>query len=149
MNVHLRYLAGRASAGLITRREFVGRAAALGLTAAAANLMLSQRVLADGPKKGGTIRIGVQGGSTTDSLDPALAANQVPLLVGRLSHLRLLHHILQLRLQLGHLVVDLGLALHQPDPLGVARFLLLLSVAKDLFDEYDEVFVCVCVRAYS
>lgn len=84
MNDHLRYLAGRASAGLITRREFVGRAAALGLTATAANLMLSQRVLADGPKKGGTIRIGVQGGSTTDSLDPALAANQVPLLVGRL-----------------------------------------------------------------
>ena len=76
MNDHLRYLAGRASAGLITRREFVGRAAALGLTATAANLMLSQRVLADGPKKGGTIRIGVQGGSTTDSLDPALAANK-------------------------------------------------------------------------
>ncbi len=84
MNDQLNYWAGRVSAGIMSRREFMGRAAALGLTAVAASTMLSQRVLADGPKKGGTIRVGLQGGSTTDSLDPALAANQVPLMVGRL-----------------------------------------------------------------
>ncbi len=84
MKDQLNYLAGRVSAGLMSRREFMGRAAALGLTAAAANTLLSTRVMADGPKKGGTIRMGVQGGSTTDSLDPALAANQTPLLVGRM-----------------------------------------------------------------
>ncbi|WP_146346829.1 ABC transporter substrate-binding protein [Phaeobacter marinintestinus] len=84
MKDQLHYLSGLVNAGRMSRREFMGRAAALGLTAAAASTFMSSAVMAAGPKKGGTIRMGLQGGSTTDSLDPALAANQVALMVNRL-----------------------------------------------------------------
>ncbi|MEM8731681.1 MAG: ABC transporter substrate-binding protein [Pseudomonadota bacterium] len=84
MKDQLSYYARRVSAGLMSRREFLGRAAALGLTAAAANSFLAHAVRAEGPKKGGTLKMGLQGGATTDSLDPALAANQVALMVTRL-----------------------------------------------------------------
>ena len=77
MNKELDYLSKRVAKGLMTRREFTGRAAALGMTAAMASSMLATAVHAEGPKKGGTLKIGAQGGSTTDSLDPALAANFV------------------------------------------------------------------------
>ena len=84
MKDQLDYYARRAALGLMSRREFVGRAMALGMTAAMANTMLAGAVRAAGPQSGGTMRIGLQGGATTDSLDPATAANQVPLMVGRL-----------------------------------------------------------------
>ncbi len=80
MKDELEYLSKRAARGLMSRREFVGRAMALGLTAAAANTMLASAVRAEGPQKGGTLRMGLQGGSTTDSMDPALATNQVGLM---------------------------------------------------------------------
>lgn len=83
MNDKLTYWAGRVTSGKMTRREFVSRAAALGVTAAAANTMLTTAVHAAGPVKGGTIRMGIQGGSTTDSLDPALATNSVATQVSR------------------------------------------------------------------
>ena len=83
MTDQLDYLKVRAALGRITRREFMGRAAALGVSAAAANLMLAEAVRAAGPQKGGTIRMGLQGGSTTDSLDPALSTNQVALMLIR------------------------------------------------------------------
>ena len=83
MNNELKYLSQQVTRGLMTRRDFIGRAAALGVTAVAANTMLATASRA-APQKGGTIKIGVQGGATTDSMDPALAANQVPLLVGRM-----------------------------------------------------------------
>ncbi|UYV37783.1 ABC transporter substrate-binding protein [Rhodobacteraceae bacterium D3-12] len=84
MTDQLDYLKVRAAMGRITRREFMGRAAALGVTAAAANVMLAGAVRAAGPQKGGTLRMGLQGGSTTDSLDPALATNQVALMLNRI-----------------------------------------------------------------
>ena len=84
MKDQLNYYASRAALGLMGRREFIGRAAALGVSAAFANTLLSSAVQAAGPQKGGTLRIGLQGGATTDSMDPALAANQVPLMVGRM-----------------------------------------------------------------
>lgn len=84
MKQQLAYLASRVTAGLMSRREFLGRAAALGVTAAAANSLLASRVMAQGPQKGGTIRAGIQGGSTTDSLDPALGTNSVATQVIRL-----------------------------------------------------------------
>ncbi|MEM8740482.1 MAG: ABC transporter substrate-binding protein [Pseudomonadota bacterium] len=80
----LTYLGRRVAMGAITRRHFLGRASMLGLTAAAANTALAQAVRAAGPQKGGTIKMGLQGGSATDSLDPALATNQVALMVTRL-----------------------------------------------------------------
>ncbi|MFK7762191.1 MAG: ABC transporter substrate-binding protein [Roseobacter sp.] len=78
MDNELKYLSKRVTKGLMTRREFVGRAAALGVTAAVANTMLADAAHAAGPVKGGTIRMGIQGGESTNSLDPALAASTVP-----------------------------------------------------------------------
>jgi peptide/nickel transport system substrate-binding protein len=78
MNDQLKHLSDRVTKGLMTRREFVGRAAALGVTAAVANSFLAQAARAEGPVKGGTIRMGIQGGESTNSLDPALAASMVP-----------------------------------------------------------------------
>ena len=84
MKDQLNYYAKRAALGLMSRREFVGRAMALGVSAAFANTLLATAVRAAGPQKGGTMRMGLQGGSTTDSMDPALATNQVALMTIRL-----------------------------------------------------------------
>lgn len=84
MTDQLHYLAARVTAGRMSRRAFFGRAAALGISAAAANFALSSAAIAAGPQKGGTIRMGIQGGSTSDSLDPALATNSVALGLVRL-----------------------------------------------------------------
>lgn len=83
MKDQLEYYSKRVTKGLMTRREFVSRAAALGVTAAVANTMLAKTVRAEGPKKGGVFRMATQGGSTTDSLDPALSTNTTSLQVGR------------------------------------------------------------------
>jgi peptide/nickel transport system substrate-binding protein len=58
--------------GRISRREFLGRAAALGASAALMSTMIGQieALAAETPVKGGTLRLGLGGGSTTDSLDP-------------------------------------------------------------------------------
>jgi peptide/nickel transport system substrate-binding protein len=81
MNDELRFLARQAARGRMDRRAFLGRASALGLSAAAANLMLTQAARAEGPVKGGLLRAGVSGGESTNSLDPALAASEVPFMV--------------------------------------------------------------------
>ena len=84
MNDELRYLLARTVQGNYNRRAFLGRAAAFGVTAAAANTLLASAVRAQGAVKGGTIKIGLQGGESTNSLDPALAASQVPYSVLRM-----------------------------------------------------------------
>lgn len=78
MNEQLRYMLARAAAGKMDRRAFVGRAAALGVAGATANTLLSKAALAQGPRAGGHLTMGLQGGESTNSLDPALAASQVP-----------------------------------------------------------------------
>ncbi len=57
--------------GTISRREFMGRALAMGATVAMASTLASGTLKAATAKKGGRLRIGTAGGSTTDSLDPA------------------------------------------------------------------------------
>jgi peptide/nickel transport system substrate-binding protein len=57
--------------GKITRREFIARVAAFGLTAAVSPALLATPVKAATPQKGGRLKLGMAGGSTTDSLDPA------------------------------------------------------------------------------
>lgn len=79
MNDQLKHLSDRVTKGLMTRREFVGRAAALGVTAALANSFLAQAARAEGPVRGGTIKIGSVGGESTNTQDPALAASEVPI----------------------------------------------------------------------
>jgi len=87
MNDHLKNLSNQVTSGLMTRREFVASAAALGVTAAAANSMLAGAAQAEShgaPVAGGTFRMGLPGGESTNTQDPALWASQVPLAIGRL-----------------------------------------------------------------
>jgi peptide/nickel transport system substrate-binding protein len=56
--------------GKLTRRDFMTRAAAMGMTIAAATT-LWERTAKAAPAKGGHLRLGLAGGSTTDSLDPS------------------------------------------------------------------------------
>ncbi len=84
MNTEFDYLLKRAARGMMSRREFVGRASALGISAALANTLLASAAQAQEPVKGGVIRAGVSGGESTNSLDPALAASPAPFAVSML-----------------------------------------------------------------
>ena len=83
MNDQIKYLQSRVAAGKLSRRAFLGKAGALGVSALAANTMLAEAVRAAGPVKGGMIRIGGSGGESSNTLDPALVASEVPLQVLR------------------------------------------------------------------
>ena len=83
MSQELEYLSQQVALGRGSRRDFLGRAAALGVSAATANALLSTAAQAAGPRNGGTLKLGMQGGAATDSMDPALAANQVTFSVNR------------------------------------------------------------------
>ncbi|KPQ08462.1 MAG: peptide/nickel transport system substrate-binding protein [Rhodobacteraceae bacterium HLUCCA12] len=78
MNDEFRYHLARAARGRLGRRAFLGRAAALGVSGAMANTLLASAVRAQGPQRGGDLVMGLQGGESTNSLDPALALSQVP-----------------------------------------------------------------------
>ncbi|MBP0438195.1 ABC transporter substrate-binding protein [Tianweitania sediminis] len=78
MSNELDFLSRYAVLGKMSRRDFLGRAAALGATAAFANSLLVSAARAQGPVKGGILRAGMQGGESTNSLDPALNLSQVP-----------------------------------------------------------------------
>ena len=80
----LDYLTDLVSRRALSRRAFLGRAATLGLSAAAANTLLTQTVRAQTPAKGGYLKAGMQGGESTNVLDPALDTSQVPFNFGKL-----------------------------------------------------------------
>lgn len=69
--------------GEISRRDFLARVSALGITAAISPALLSTPARAAAPKKGGRFRMGLGGGSTTDSLDPATLPDIVPQIINR------------------------------------------------------------------
>ena len=71
------------SEGRISRREFIARVSALGLMAAVSPALLSSEAKAAAPKKGGRFRMGLAGGSTTDSLDPGTLPDMVPQMANR------------------------------------------------------------------
>jgi len=81
MSRELEFLSQQVALGRGSRRDFLGRAAALGISATSANLLLSSAARAAGPVKGGTMKVGSVGGAATDSLDPARAASQMPYFV--------------------------------------------------------------------
>ncbi|TIU74788.1 MAG: twin-arginine translocation signal domain-containing protein, partial [Mesorhizobium sp.] len=56
--------------GKLSRRDFLGRAAALGVSAVLANNLLADAARAEGPVKGGLLKAGLMGGQATDTLDP-------------------------------------------------------------------------------
>jgi peptide/nickel transport system substrate-binding protein len=66
-SAYLEWLAKRPG---MTRREFVGRATALGLTTALATTMAGRAGLAQEPKRGGFAKFGLAHGATTDTMDP-------------------------------------------------------------------------------
>ncbi|MDP6689120.1 MAG: ABC transporter substrate-binding protein [Alphaproteobacteria bacterium] len=63
-----------AQKGRISRRDFMAKAAAMGVTVAAATTLWSDNVKA-APKRGGKARIGSAHGNTTDTLDPGTFNN--------------------------------------------------------------------------
>ncbi|MER8504894.1 ABC transporter substrate-binding protein [Mesorhizobium sp. M0195] len=73
MSQELDYLTRRVAAGRLSRREFLGRATALGVSAAFTNSLLAGAAMSQTPKRGGILRAGLAGGAATDSLDPAKA----------------------------------------------------------------------------
>ena len=78
MSNELEFLSRYVAAGRLNRRDFLGRAAALGVSATFANSLLATAARAQGPVKGGVLKAGMQGGESTNSLDPALNLSQVP-----------------------------------------------------------------------
>jgi peptide/nickel transport system substrate-binding protein len=77
----IRWLEGQLRREHLTRREFVGRASALGLTLASAGV-LADRARAGEPQKGGTLQLGLGGGSASDSLDPRSYTDAVAAVAG-------------------------------------------------------------------
>ncbi len=63
---------GKYKMGALSRREFIAALSALGLSAASPHFLNSTAFAAPVPKRGGRFRVGLSGGSTTDTLDPAL-----------------------------------------------------------------------------
>jgi peptide/nickel transport system substrate-binding protein len=63
-----------------SRRDFVSQAAAIGVVGTAATGLWGKSASTQEPKKGGTLRVGVTGGSVSDSLDPALNTAAMSLL---------------------------------------------------------------------
>ena len=77
MSNELRDLSLKVVLGQMNRRDFIGRAAALGLAGPLATKLLSGTARAN-PVRGGHLIMGLNGGATTDSLDPGLAPSTVP-----------------------------------------------------------------------
>lgn len=84
MSNELEYLSHRVMGGRLSRRDFLGRAAALGISASMANTLLAGAARAQSPVKGGILKAGLQGGESTNSLDPALNLSQVMFSFGKL-----------------------------------------------------------------
>jgi len=76
MSRELKDLSLRVVRGQMNRRDFMGRAAALGMAAPFATQLLSSASSAN-PIKGGHFLLGLNGGAATDSIDPAAAASTV------------------------------------------------------------------------
>src|SRR5918999_6428543 len=83
MTREIEFLAREAVRGRLNRRDFLGRAAALGLALPAASKLLASTALAQAPQKGGTLKVGLVGGESTNSLDPATWLSQVPQVFGK------------------------------------------------------------------
>src|ERR1700712_5872169 len=67
----------RGSGLIVERRELLTGAAALGL-----GLGMPGAMAAETAKKGGTLRLGMEGGSASDSLDPRTYADSIPISYG-------------------------------------------------------------------
>ena len=71
----LAWLANRVARGRMDRREFVGRAGALGVTAVAASTLLSEAGAAAEPKRGGEVTVATEYAGAEETLDPLQVTN--------------------------------------------------------------------------
>ena len=78
MKDDLAKLIDRIDAARVSRRGFMGGAAAIGALAT-----MRAPAFASEPKKGGILKMGLGGGETTDTLDPGLGDSPVPAAVNR------------------------------------------------------------------
>ena len=69
--------------GKISRREFLQRSAIAGAAVAAPSVMMSGLTYAAEQKRGGVLRLGMGGGSTTDTLDPGTHTDSVGICLER------------------------------------------------------------------
>lgn len=66
------------SAGNLSRRAFIAYASAMGLAAAVSPMAFPSKANAEGPKRGGRLRLGLNGGATSDTLDPGIQLAMMP-----------------------------------------------------------------------
>ena len=71
----IHWLTTRFSQGRMSRREFIGRMTALGVTTVLASSVARKALAQGAPKKGGYLRFGMAHGETTDTLDPGQVTN--------------------------------------------------------------------------
>lgn len=83
MNEYLKFLGRAVARGGVSRREFMGRALAAGASLSFATSLYAQSAAAQTPRRGGALRLGLEGGASTDVLDPAKALSQVTFVIGR------------------------------------------------------------------
>lgn len=83
MTDEINFLQRRMMIGAMSRRDFLGRAMAAGATFSAASALFASSANAQEPKKGGHLRLGLKGGASTDSLDPATYTSSVMFVAGR------------------------------------------------------------------
>lgn len=83
MNDELAKMIGFIDAGGLSRRGFLTRTAAFGATAVIAGSVMGGKASAQEPKQGGILKMGLGGGESTDTLDPALALNNVTFAINR------------------------------------------------------------------
>ncbi|MDO6728210.1 ABC transporter substrate-binding protein [Cognatishimia sp. 1_MG-2023] len=84
MKDNLAKLLDAIDSGEFTRRGFLGGTAAFGAAVAVGTSISSTAAFAQEPKKGGVLKLGIGGGETTDTLDPALADNSAQFMATRL-----------------------------------------------------------------
>ncbi|MDP3856720.1 MAG: ABC transporter substrate-binding protein, partial [Stagnimonas sp.] len=83
MSQELEYLSRCVAAGRLSRRDFLGRASALGVSATFASTLLATAAYAQGPVRGGILRAGLSGGGATDSLDPGSLIGALTIVFGK------------------------------------------------------------------
>ena len=83
MKDDLAKLIDRIDAMRMDRRSFLNRTAAFGAVAAMGGATQALGASHATPNKGGILKMGLGGGESTNSLDPALAASQVPFHLNR------------------------------------------------------------------
>jgi peptide/nickel transport system substrate-binding protein len=64
--------------GKISRREFIAYASAVGLSVAISPALLPANARAAAPQRGGRLRMGLNGGATSDTLDPGIQLAMMP-----------------------------------------------------------------------